>query len=87
MGLYRQHRPREPLRSVGVRGCRLLPLECQQLSLFDRHPERLRLEQTVDGLRQRFGSKSVQRGLMLTDPALSAVDPADHVIHPVGYFR
>lgn len=87
MGLYRRNKPREPLRSIGVRGCQLTPLECQQLSLFDRRPERLRLEHTVDGLRERFGNKSVQRGLMLADRELSAVDPADHVIHPVGYFR
>lgn len=87
MGLYRQNKPREPLRSVGVRGCQLTPLECQQMSLFGPRPERLRLERTVDTLRQRFGNKSIQRGLMLTDPALSAVDPADHVIYPVSYFR
>ena len=46
------------------------------------------LDQAVDLVRQRFGHFAVQRGLMITDKALSSLDPKnDHVIHPVGFLK
>ena len=85
LDLYRRHKPAQPLRSIGVKGSGLVPADCQ-LSLFDKATP-LALERTLDALRRRYGNKSVQRGNMLLDPALAAVDPAEHVIFPISYFR
>lgn len=90
--LYKRHHPTgRPIRSLGVRGCDLLPEENLQLSFFPegRRMQRLdALERAVDEVRRRFGYAALRRGIMLTDPALSAVNPKeDHVIHPVGFFR
>lgn len=87
--LYKQHHsPDIALRSVCVRACGLSRDENRQLSLFDGPTTRKQgLEQAIDGLRERFGSKIIVRGIMLTDPKLSAFDPGNHVIHPVSYFK
>lgn len=90
--LYKRHHPAgRPIRSLGVRACALVPEENLQLSFLPegRAPARLdALERSVDQLRRRFGYTAVRRGIMLTDPALSAVNPKeDHVIHPVGFFK
>jgi DNA polymerase-4 len=82
----------KPLRSIGVRGMDFVPEgEPLQVSLFINEEERKRwedLERTVDALRKRFGYFSIQRGLMLEDRKLTALNPKEeHVIHPVGYFR
>ena len=59
-----------------------------QLSLL---PENGRIEQeetlecTIDQIRARFGYGAIQRGVMLTDRTLSALNPqADHIIFPDG---
>ena len=89
--LYCQNRPEKPVRSLGVRACNLMVQEVKQLSLFDdeaRRQKQEQLERTVDGLRKRFGHFSVQRGIMLADTHLSALDPvADHVIHPEAFLK
>ena len=47
-----------------------------------------RLEQAVDDVRRRYGHFAVQRGIMLADEKLSAVNPKeDHIIHPVGFLK
>lgn len=47
----------------------------------------MKVDETVDMIRKRFGFYSVQRGLMYFDRALSAVDAkAEHIVHPHGYF-
>ncbi len=81
-----------PIRSLGVRGCELVPAGgTVQLSFLDDEEKRNkieRLEKTVDQIRQRFGNLSVQRALMLTDQHLGKINPKDdHIIHPVGYFN
>lgn len=89
--LVRQNMPKNPIRSIGVRGCKLSPAGEVQLSLL---PEEQRaqkcsaIERTVDDLRARFGYGCVQRGILLADPFLAGVNPKDdHVIHPVGFVR
>ena len=86
--LYKQHHsPDIALRSVCVAPAASRD-ENRQLSLFDGPTTRKQgLEQAIDGLRERFGSKIIVRGIMLTDPKLSAFDPGNHVIHPVSYFK
>ena len=82
----------KPIRSLGVRGCELVPVGGTiQLTLLDDEEKRNkmeRLELTVDKIRQRYGNLSIQRGLMLADQNLGKLNPKDdHIIHPVGYFK
>lgn len=82
----------KPIRSIGVRGSGLVPAGSPlQLTFMDDEKKRQKiehLETTIDQIRQRFGTLSVQRALLLTDQRLSAINPKDdHTIHPVGYFK
>jgi len=46
------------------------------------------LERAVDAIRQRFGANNIQRCAMLQDWRLTGFIPkADHVIHPISFFR
>ena len=90
--LVRQNRnPAKPLRSLGVRACNLSPdciLQTSFLPEIRRAQRGDDLERTVDAIRQRFGRRSIQRGIAMTDRTLSSIDPkSDHVIHPVGFLR
>ena len=87
----RNHLSKKPVRSLSVRACNLALSENEQLSLL---PEIARiqkqegLESTVDGIRRRFGHFAIQRGILLTDRQLSALNPKDdHVIHPESFFK
>ena len=89
--LYLLHGPNTPIRSLGVRACDLESTGPRQLSLL---PDQIYLEkqslleQSIDNLRHRFGHSCIQRGIMLTDSGLSALNPeSDHVIHPESFYR
>ncbi len=86
-----ENRPAKPLRSMGVRGCKLSLAGEKQLSFLpeEQRTQKLEtLERTIDGLRARFGHGCIRRGLLLTDPFLAGVNPKeDHVIHPVGFLK
>ena len=91
--LYKKnYRWSEHLRSVGVRAIDLRPdTEPSQIS-FDISAEKQedmeRLESAIDGVRNRFGYYSVQRGVMYCDRALSHCDAkGDHTIHPHGFLQ
>lgn len=80
-----------PIRSIGVRGAELVPInECVQISLYpeDQRREKWeRIDMAVDQLRQRYGYMSVRRALVMADPLLSRINPKDdHTVHPVGFF-
>lgn len=88
--LYRKHHKNgPPVRSLGVRATNLVLLDHVQLSIYPdvvKAQNQEMLEEAVDGIRRRFGHFSVQRGVMLTDTVLSALNPQeDHIIHPVGF--
>ncbi len=89
--LYRENKPEHPVRSLGVRACNLAVQEVRQLSLYReavKQQKQEELERAVDSVRKRFGHFSLQRGVMLTDPALSSLDPVnDHVIHPEAFLK
>ena len=74
-----------------MRACQLSLCENLQASLYGevrRSQRQDDLEHAVDGVRRRFGHFSIQRGIALTDPALSRLDPKnDHVIHPVSFLK
>ena len=80
----------KPIRSVGVRGADLVSrLRNKHLSFLDddiKEERMIRLESTVDRLRERFGHFCVQRVLMLKDKPLTDLDPKnEHVIYPVAF--
>ncbi len=62
-----------------------------QLDMFEDNElaERLdRLNHTVDGLKDRFGSDCVRQAFLLKDQKLTGFDPYEkNIIHPVSYFR
>lgn len=93
MRLLRDHYHfRKPLRSVGIRGMDLVPIQiAMQLNFFEdpvRREKRERLEVAVDELRRRFGHAAVSRAVTMCDPSLGTINPKDdHTIHPVGYFK
>ncbi|AFA48288.1 DinB/UmuC family translesion DNA polymerase [Acetobacterium woodii] len=78
------------IRSMGVRVTDLVPNSIPiQLDVFDNEEKRVRqarLDDTVDGLRKRFGNLAVRRAVTIGDQ-MSCLDPKkDHVIYPIGYF-
>lgn len=89
--LYKQHHKSGlPVRSLGVRAGNLVLLDCVQLSLFPdvaKAQEQERLEEAIDSIRRRFGHFAIQRGVMLTDPALAINPKEDHIIHPIGFLN
>jgi DNA polymerase-4 len=86
----RKYVMRKPLRSLGVRGCNLVPKDTAvQLDLFNDQADRVRketLEYTIDDLRRRFGYHCIQRGIIYEDKKLTGINPKDHTIHPVNFF-
>ena len=90
--LFKRHYHwQNPIRSVGISVTDLtsdtVPM---QTDLFCDERSRVKkehLDDTVDRLKDRFGSYTVQPAVLLTDQQLSGFDPKkDHNIHPVGYF-
>ena len=81
----------KPVRSIGVRGAGLVDGSFgRQMSLYQSDARREkweRLDAVVDSLRQRYGTMSIRRALMLADPQLGGINPKDdHIVHPVGFF-
>ena len=80
----------KPIRSLTVCASDLLPLDRPvQLSLLGEEEQRMRretAERAIDGIRSRFGYRSVLRGRLLTDRQIGVMNPREeHVSHPVGY--
>lgn len=81
----------KPIRSVGIRGADLVTdFYWEQLDLFgnvEKREKQMKMDETVDEIRKRFGFYSVQRGLMHVDRTLSAINAKeDHTVHPYGFF-
>ena len=88
--LRTNHRWEKPLRSIGIRGTNLMPINAiRQLSLFEDEAKREkteRIEYVIDEIRRRFGHFAIDRAFMRSDPKLGKLNPkAEHVIHPIGY--
>ncbi len=89
--LYQANCHGEPLRSLGLKVSGLHQGAIGQTSFL---PEVLQQERTnvletaVEQVRRRFGHRSLQRCIMLADPALSRCNPREeHVIHPVSFLH
>lgn len=90
--LYKRHHTNGiPIRSLGVRACNLFVQDAVQLSLYPniaKAQEQELLEEAIDDIRRRYGHFAIQRGIMLTDKNLSALNPKDdHIIHPIGFLN
>lgn len=87
--LFRDNRPERPVRSLGVRACNLSEAGHIQLSFLPDikcSQKQEALERAIDDIRRRFGHFSIQRAVMLSEPALSSIDSkGDHIIHPVSF--
>lgn len=81
----------EPLRSIGVRGCDLITNEFTQLSLMPEiqaEQKQEDLEIAMQDIRRRFGHFSIQRGIMIADRSLSALDTQDKAsAHTIAFYR
>ena len=80
----------KPLRSIGIRGTNLVPIEdTRQMSLWgdDIKRERMeRIEYSIDDIRRRYGHHAIGRAILMIDEKLGKLNAkADHVIHPFGY--
>jgi DNA polymerase-4 len=83
---------KDPIRGIGVRGIDLICAgsAAVQTSLFtdeERRRKREALDSAVDDLRRRFGHFSIFRAVMLRDRVLGGLNPTEHTIHPIGYFK
>lgn len=89
--LYQSSRPDNPVRSLGVRACRLSCMEYRQLSFLEDAAKDQRqedLERSIDQIRKRYGHYAVRRGIMLMDTALSHLDPVtEHTIYPEAFLK
>ena len=88
--LNQKFRFKKPLRSIGIRGTDLIPIDSvRQISIFDDEAKRERMEKleyAIDDIRRRFGHHSIGRALLTMDDKLGKLNPkADHTIHPIGY--
>ena len=92
LNLFRKHYTwRRPIRSIGLRGARLVEAEnTLQLSMFAEDKRRNKWEQidaAVDYLRQRYGYMSIRRAILDSDPLLGHLNVKDgHTVHPIGFF-
>ena len=82
----------KPLRSIGIRGTDLVPMDqARQLYFFydERRRERAeKIDFTIDTIRYRYGHYAIDRALLLLDDKLGKRNPkADHTIHPIGYLN
>ena len=78
-------------RSIGVAVSKLQKDEHKiQLSLFENENRTIHnrdLEETIEKIREKYGSDKIKRCIMMKDEKLTGFDPKnDHVIHPVGFF-
>ena len=89
LALYVKHsRPGEALRGLGVRAEKLTSQTSYQISLWDDSADRAKkeqLEETLDGLRARFGREIAGSALYLLHPDLTLDHPLGHRMHPGGY--
>lgn len=79
-----------PVRSLGLRVSKLIYADDpEQLSLFDdpRREKLRRVDQTVDGLRRRFGDGCVRRGFLFQEDKQSLCEPINKGYKPFECVR
>ena len=85
------YRWRKPVRAVGVRVSDLKGENVPyQLNLFldeEYRRKQRQMDMAVDEIRRRFGTDSVQRGLMRFGPEITPRKRQEQTIHPVSYME
>jgi DNA polymerase-4 len=89
MTLLRQNwKWEKPLRSIGIRGTNLVPIDQpRQIYLFydeKRREKAEKLEYVIDDIRRRFGHYAVDRALLLLDDKLGKLNPKEDHLNPTG---
>ena len=83
------YRWKKPVRAVGVRVSDLKGENVPyQLNLFldeEYRRKQRQMDMAVDEIRRRFGTDSVQRGLMRFGPEITPRKRQEQTIHPVSY--
>ncbi len=77
-----------PIRSLGVSVSNFIKTEVQTTIFEDEkdYEKRLKLAKTVGGLREKYGTGSVVKGVNLKDRKITREDPKNrHVVHPEGF--
>ncbi len=76
----------KPVRALSVRAARLSPTTADQLSFFPEQQQQQKqeaLDTAADRLRRRYGNDIIRRGIVLSDPDLSDIDPlSPHSTYP-----
>lgn len=82
-----------PLRSMGVAISNLVPINApEQLDLLNpvkTKEKEIKLAKALDRIRHRYGHNTVQRAVVLADPAFAKINPKEDLqsnIHPVPFF-
>jgi DNA polymerase-4 len=94
--LFRKHHGgwASNLRKIGIGGSNLVSMYTpKQLSLWEhpsKHVKTERVQNAVHGIRARFGTNALQRGIMHLDKRLAGIEEDNrhpHTIHPFGVFH
>ncbi len=79
-----------PIRSLGVSVSSFVKADVQTTLFEDEkdYEKRLKLAKAVGGLREKYGTTSVVKGVNLKDKKITREDPKNrHVIHPEGFLK
>lgn len=88
--LYQRNKTGRPIRSLGVRACKLTEHHYTQLSMLPDHKmieRHERLDCSIDTVRLMYGYYAVKRAVMLKDEKLNINAKGDHTIYPTAFLR
>ena len=85
------YRWQKPIRGVGVRVASLhgerYPYQLDLFQSEERREKQLAVDRAVDEIRKRFGTESIQRGLMFFGPEITPRKRQEQTIHPHSYLE
>ena len=85
------YRWQKPIRGVGVRVASLhgerYPYQLDLFQSEERREKQLAMDRAVDEIRKRFGTDSIQRGLMFFGPEITQRKRQEQTIHPHSYLE
>ena len=85
------YRWQKPIRGVGVRVASLhgerYPYQLDLFQSEERREKQLAVDCAVDEIRKRFGTESIQRGLMFFGPEITPRKRQEQTIHPHSYLE
>ncbi len=85
------YRWQKPIRGIGVRVAGLrgesYPYQLDLFQSEERREKQLAMDRAVDEIRRRFGTESIQRGLMYFGPEITPRKRQEQTIHPHSYLE